>query len=749
MEKATSVNSIAEEKFVEIFCDTFGPDKANNLYVQYPFVDIYGGHRYIDFALENEDSKIAIEIDGETYHNPKKVSDNKYFDDLLKQNSMVYQDWKVYRWAYNQLVSQPEKVKDELVTFLGETPFFKTFQEYLPNQQGKIFELREYQKEALDNLKKMRENGETIALLYHATGVGKTVTAASDAKEVGGRTLFLVNALKLADQAENTFAKIWKEATLGKYTGSEKTTDTKVIFATVQSISKNLLEFQPNSFDYIIVDECHHAAAKTYKKIFSYFKAKFILGLTATPERSDGEDMLNLFQNVAHKMDLETAVKKEILVPIRCIRIKTDIDLTNVRINGIKYNSQDLESKLFVPERNKIIADTYVNFVNGKKAVIFCASINHATEIAKLLLEQGVNAESVSGRDKPKVRNKVLNDYENGNINVLCACDLLNEGWDSPKTEVLFMARPTMSKTVYMQQLGRGTRKCKGKKDLLVFDFVDNANMFNQPYSLHRLLNIKEYHPLEYVLAPDYKKKLDKDLLRKGEKPTEFIDLPLNIYDYETVDLFNWQDEVKTMLSQKEFVRRVDVQSETVDRYVRNGDIKPDLSIPISENKTFNYYKDDTIIMYAKKYGWDLITPTNIKEKFMKFVEKMDMSFSYKHVLLKAVFDHVDEDGKIRIVDIVNYFIDFYEERKDNGLIAEKPNSIYQKGGYTEKDVERNIFSNPFKRFADMRFLEHSKNIEYIQINSNVFRKLSGTDIAHILQVCDEKLDMYYKRITK
>ena len=124
-----------------------------------------------------------------------------------------------------------------------------------------------------------------------------------------------------------------------------------------------MLEFQPNSFDYIIVDECHHAAAKTYKKIFSYFKAKFILGLTATPERSDGEDMLNLFQNVAHKMDLETAVKKEILVPIRCIRIKTDIDLTNVRINGIKYNSQDLESKLFVPERNKIIADTYVNFV--------------------------------------------------------------------------------------------------------------------------------------------------------------------------------------------------------------------------------------------------------------------------------------------------------------------------------------------------------------------------------------------------
>ncbi|MGL4790062.1 MAG: DEAD/DEAH box helicase family protein, partial [Anaerotignaceae bacterium] len=192
--RVDSVNSKAEELFVELFCETFGPDKADNLYIQYPFVDIYGNRRYIDFALENHHMKIAIEIDGETYHNPKKISENKYFDDLLKQNSMVYSNWYVYRWAYNQLLKQPEKVKDELVTFLGETPFFKEFQEFLPTQQGQVFELREYQKEAIESLKHMRESGETIALLYHATGVGKTVTACTDAKEVGGKTLFLVNA---------------------------------------------------------------------------------------------------------------------------------------------------------------------------------------------------------------------------------------------------------------------------------------------------------------------------------------------------------------------------------------------------------------------------------------------------------------------------------------------------------------------------------------------------------------------------
>ena len=269
---ATTVNSKAEELFIELFCETFGPEKANNLYIQYPFVDIYGNHRFIDFALENQEMKIAIEIDGETYHNPKKISDNKYFDDLLKQNSMVYNDWRVYRWAYNQLLRQPEKVKDELITFLGETPFFKVMQDFLPEQQGQAFELREYQQEAIDNLKTMRENGETIALLYHATGVGKTVTAATDAKSVGGRTLFLVNSLKLASQAELTFKKIWTEVSLGKYTGTSKDKDAFVVFATVQTMSKHLLDFYPDACDYIVVDECHHAAAQTYKKIFSYLK---------------------------------------------------------------------------------------------------------------------------------------------------------------------------------------------------------------------------------------------------------------------------------------------------------------------------------------------------------------------------------------------------------------------------------------------------------------------------------------------
>ena len=626
---------------------------------------------------------------------------------------------------------------------------FKAFEADLPVQMGQTIELRDYQQEATENLQKMREDGKTIALLYNATGVGKTITAATDAKAVGGRILFLVNALKLASQAKETFAKAWPEATLGEYTGSQKDMTQTVIFATVQSISKDLEKFSPTDFDYLIVDECHHAAANTYQKIFTYFHPKFILGLTATPERSDGEDMLELFQNVAHKMDLKTAVERGVLVPIRCIRVKTNIDLTDVRINGIKYNSQDLESKLFIPERTQLIVDTYLKYVNGKKTVIFCASVDHAAEIAKLLRDSGVKAEAVSGRDRVEVREKILKDYETGSTNVLCACDLLNEGWDSPHTTVLFMARPTMSKTIYLQQLGRGTRRCPGKEDLLVVDFVDNANMFNMPYSLHRVLDIAKYQPMAYVLAPENKRKLDQDMLFQGEKPEAWLDVPIDVSDYEIIDLFNWQNSVKDMISQIEFVRMVDVQSETVERYIKDGKVKPDLSIPFGDKRMFHYFREESIRNIAKQYGWDLITPQNMADKFMKFIETMDMSYSYKPVLLKAIYEYMDSSGRVALPDVVDYFIDFYEDRKAHGMIAEKSTSIYQKGGYTRKDVEKNILSNPFKRFEDMRFLMRCKDVETIEVNPIIFRKLTREDWLHIVDVCDKSLEKYYLRLKK
>ncbi len=350
--KTGKVNSVAEDLFIELFCDVFGPENSDYLYIQHPFVDIYGNRRYIDFAMEAEGEKIAIEIDGETYHNPDRISSNKYYDDMLKQNSMINDNWKVYRWAYMQLKDQPEKIKDEILTFIGEFPLFNQIEDYLPKQMGKVIELRDHQEDAIKNLQQMREDGESIALLYHATGTGKTVTAVSDAKKLGKRTLFLGHTKELISQARDTFEDIWKESNPGMYVADQKDRDSYVVCGSVQSISRNLEEFKSDEFEYLVIDEAHHGTANTYKKILSYFKPEFTLGLTATPERSDGEDLLEIFQNVAHKLDLEKAVELGQLVPIRCIRVKTNIDISNIRINGIKYNTRDLESKLFLKLNN-------------------------------------------------------------------------------------------------------------------------------------------------------------------------------------------------------------------------------------------------------------------------------------------------------------------------------------------------------------------------------------------------------------
>ena len=745
--------SCAEDLFIDLFSEAFGAEKAGYLYSQYHFFDIYQNNRYADFFIENGHHHIAIEIDDETSHNKSLVSSNKFYDDLLKQNSMIYKGWDVYRWAVRQMQIQPETVKDELRLFLGDNPHFKELDDYLPTQRAMSLnacnlQLKEHQKEALEALSKMRRNNQTIALLYHATGTGKTVTAVMDAKKCGGRVLFLAHTKELVNHAYDTFNSLWNEVSLGKYIDGIKESDTHIVCGSIQSVALNLDEFKDNDFDYLIIDEAHHASSDTYQRVLSYFKPKFTLGLTATPERTDdNEVILDIFKNTAHKLDIKTAVEIGELIPIRCIRIHTNIDLTKVRFNSVKYNIRDLESKLYVPERNKLIADTYIQYAKGKRTVIFCASVKHAEEIANLLLSYGVKAAAVSGNMKASERKEFQEKFVNKDIEVLCACDLLNEGWDCPETEVLFMARPTMSKVLYTQQLGRGMRLAKGKESLMVFDFVDNANQYNMPQSLHRLFKLKDYKPGQLVVAPQGQKTAEDNLYKKGERPDALLDYPISATDYELVDIFNWQDEVKDMISQMEFIRRVNVQSETIERYVREGKIIPDVIVPMSEQRTFKYFKEETLNDYANKFGWTIIDDSNRKDIFIDMVKKMDMSYSYKPVLLKAIITNADSKGRIKLEDIVSYFRSYYESRRKNNLVVEKSNSIFAKGGYTDKEAQRNILANPFKRFEDMNMIHHTKTLGIVQVDEAVWKRLTNSDKQEIELICDEKLVEYYSKL--
>lgn len=745
--------SSAENLFIELFSDTFGAEKAGYLYSQYHFYDIYQNDRFADFFLENGGRKIAFEIDDEASHNKNIISDNKFYDDLLKQNSMVNLGWDVFRWAVRQMRNQPDTVKDELRVFVGSSVVFREIEDYLPTQRGKIIDgsnlkLKEHQQQALDSLAQMRNNHETIALLYHATGTGKTVTAVSDAKRFGKRTLFLAHTHELVEQAEHNFRELWSEVSVGKFTDGVKEGEAFVICGSIQSVSLNLEMFKENDFGYIIIDEAHHASADSYQKVLAYFKPEFTLGLTATPERADDKNIIDIFKNTAHKLDIQTAVEIGELVPVRCIRIHTNIDLTKVRFNSVQYNIRDLESKIFAPERNTLIVDTFMEYASKKRTVIFCASVKHAEEIAEMINCRGVCARAVSGSMKPSERKEYLAKFQKGEVKVLCACDLLNEGWDCPETEVLFMARPTMSKVLYTQQLGRGMRLADGKECLIVFDFVDNASQYNMPYSMHRLFKLSEYRPGKLVLGTREQHKADDELYARGEKPNAIVDFPVSATDYEAVDVFNWQDEAAGMISQMEFIRRVDVASETVERYIREGEIIPDLIVPMSEHRTFKYFSEDTLNKSAEKFGWRIINDNNRKDLFMEMIRQMDMSYSYKPVLVKSILESADEKGRVRIDDIAQYFRKYYEDRRSAGLIVEKSNSIFAKGGYTDKEAQRNILSNPFKRFEDMQMLRHTKTLGIIEVEPTVWRNLSVIEKEEISMICDKKLDEYYKRFT-
>ena len=752
-EYRSASGSSAEDLFIELFADTFGAEKAGYLYSQYPFYDIYQNARFADFVLENGAKRVAIEIDDQASHDPRHISVDKFCDDLLKQNSMVHLGWDIYRFAVRQMQKQPETVKDELRVFLGNDPRFKEIEDYLPTQQGKALdgeklELREYQQEALDSLEAMRANKETIALLYHATGTGKTVTAVMDAKRCGGRVLFVAHTMELVNQAHNTFKNLWDTVSVGKFADSVKDTDSHVICGSIQSVALNLELFQDNDFDYIIIDEAHHASADTYQKVLAYFKPKFTLGLTATPERADDTNILEIFKNTAHKLDIQTAVEIGALVPVRCIRIHTNIDMTKVRFNSVQYNIRDLDDKIFVPERNKLIVDTWLSYVKNKRTVVFCASVKHAEQIAKLFQDAGIAALAVSGSMKTSERNEQLAKFASGDIKVLCACDLLNEGWDCPQTEVLFMARPTMSKVLYTQQLGRGMRNCEGKDHLMVFDFVDNASQYNAPYSMHRLFKLKDYHAGGTVLGRKGEREAEADLYTKGERPDAVIDYPVHATDYELVDIFNWQEEVAGMYSQLELVRHLSInKTQTIEEYIKKGKIIPDLVIPFSSERHFNYFKKERVEEYADAFGWTIITSQNKHQMFIDMVEKMTMDHSYKPVLLKAILTYADANGRVKISDIVSYFRAFYESRRTSGLIVEKEKSVYYYPGYTDKQSERNILSNPFKRFEDMDMFHHTKTLGIIEVDPIVWKKLTDAEKKWIEAICDERLEKYYKRI--
>lgn len=335
------------------------------------------------------------------------------------------------------------------------------------------------QVEALEKLTGTREAGKRAGLVVLATGLGKTWLSAFDSASFK-RVLFIAHRDEILDQAFATFRAIRPRDRLGRFTGDEKDSGAAVLFASVQTLSRqeHLPKFTPHEFDYVVIDEFHHAQARTYRKLIEYFKPSFLLGLTATPERSDGADLLALCDdNLVYRCELTRGIQSGLLCPFRYFGVPDTVDYKNIPWRNKKFDEDKLTEAVATQARAENTLEQFRKRA-GMRTIAFCVSRRHADFMRDFFRRNNVAARSVHIGSTSDPRADSLDALKEGRISVLCAVDMFNEGVDVPELDTVMMLRPTESRIVWLQQFGRGLRKSSADKKLTVIDYIGNHRSF-------------------------------------------------------------------------------------------------------------------------------------------------------------------------------------------------------------------------------------------------------------------------------
>lgn len=346
------------------------------------------------------------------------------------------------------------------------------------------------QQEALTALAKLQQDNKQKALLISATGTGKTYLSAFAVKKANPkRLLFLAHREQILKQACKTFAKIIPDIQYGILSANHKDFHKPYLFATINMLSKeeNLTQFTPTHFDYIIIDETHRAGASSYLKILNYFQPQFLLGMTATPERTDGFDIYQLFDhNIAYEIRLNQAMQENLLCPFHYFGI-TDITVDDQEINdNSTFNDLTTDARV----THIINQSQYYGFSGERlRGLIFCSHIEEAQILSQKFNERGFHTIALSGKDSQETRTNAIHKLEqkerSTGLDYIFTVDIMNEGIDIPAINQIIMLRPTKSAIIFVQQLGRGLRKYPQKDYVVILDFIGNyQNNFMIPIAL-------------------------------------------------------------------------------------------------------------------------------------------------------------------------------------------------------------------------------------------------------------------------
>ena len=652
------------------------------------------------------------------------------FENLFNHHSVIVDDDQLKSYAKSWRRPAVAKDLDKFDPFNeDDTLVFKTC------------EPRGAQIEALYALEQSRKEGADRGLVQAATGVGKTYLAAFDSKNYK-HVLFVAHREEILNQAAASFCNVRCSKDYGFFNGKVHDTNKAVIFASVASLGKdeylNGDFFNPDYFDYIVVDEFHHAVNNQYKKIIDYFKPKFLLGLTATPERTDGRSIYELCDyNVPYEINLYQAINRGMLVPFHYYGIYDQTDYS-----GLKFVKGDyLESELNITYLNNEIRDNliYKHYLkyHSKRALGFCCSRVHAGYMAKVFTQKGIPAVAVysnSDGEYSEDRTQAIKMLEEGRVRIIFSVDMFNEGVDIPEVDTVMFLRPTQSGIVFLQQLGRGLRISKGKEYLNVLDFIGNYKFAGKNISL----------------LSDQKRTGSLVTLNTEVK---YPDGCLVDFDMELIDLFEEMNKRKLSIHetiQNEFFRIKDLLDDKVPTRMElftymDSEIYNLCLSNTKENPFKNYLGFLAKLNLLNEEEKKLFN--SIAKDFLFELEKTSMTKSYKMPVLYSFIDGNKIREEVSEEILLKTWKDFYSRNK-NWKDLNKATSYEDYKQMTDKVHLDNIKKNPvnfLKQSASNFFVTTSTAPIALADELKGFLK-NEKFVLHFKDIIDYRTIDYYSR---